>query len=98
MVFLRLKTKFRSYAEEINEGLKEIAKGTEKSKEEANHLFNCFLYCLQPAVRSKIRVYSIDSDHNLDYTIFEAIIQGIILKKSSIYSLIYFSSKTRKKS
>jgi len=41
-----------------------------------NSLFNYFLYCLQPAVRSKIRVYSLDGDHDLDDTIFEAIIQG----------------------
>jgi len=56
-----------------------------------NDLFNYFLYCLQPAIRSKIRVYSLDSDHNLDDTIFEAIIQGrlnsfIIIKIISLYS------------
>jgi hypothetical protein len=41
-----------------------------------NNLFNSFLYCLQPAIRSKIQVYSLDDDHDLDDTIFEAIIQG----------------------
>lgn len=43
-----------------------------------NDLFNRFLYCLQPAVRSKIHIYSLDSDHDLDDTIFEAIIEGKI--------------------
>jgi hypothetical protein len=41
-------------------------------------LYNYFLYCLQPAVRTKIRIFSLDSDHDLDDIIFEAIIQGIV--------------------
>lgn len=41
-----------------------------------DQLLNYFLYCLQPAIRNKIQIYSLDSDHDLDDTIFEAIIQG----------------------
>jgi len=72
----RLKTKFRPYADEILDGLRDISKGSKSSAEEMNNLFNSFLYCLQPAIRSKIQVYSLDDDHDLDDTIFEAIIQG----------------------
>ncbi len=42
-----------------------------------NDLFYHFLYCLQPAMRNKIQIFSLDSDHDLDDTIFKAIIQGI---------------------
>ncbi|CAM4802072.1 unnamed protein product [Rotaria magnacalcarata] len=72
----KLKTKFHSYEDEIYDGLKEISKGSKTSKEEMDRLFKYFLYCLQPAVRSKIRIYSLDSDQPLDDTIFEAIIEA----------------------
>jgi len=42
-------------------------------------LFHYFLYCLQPAIRNKIQIFSLNSDHDLDDTIFEAIIQGIFM-------------------
>ena len=73
--FWRLRKKFRPYAHEILNGLNDIEKGDKKNKK-IEVLFNEFLYCLQPAVRSRIRVYSLDDDHDLDDTIFEAIIQG----------------------
>lgn len=73
---LRLKIKFLPYADEIYEGLKDISKGSKMSDDQMNELYKCFIYCLQPAVRSKIRVYSLDSEEHLDDTIFEAIIEG----------------------
>jgi len=42
-----------------------------------DNFLNSFLYCLQPANRNKIQIFSLDSDRDLDDTIFEAIIQGI---------------------
>lgn len=77
-----MKTRFRSYEEEILEGLAEIEKGTKDKKDKnkrLDELFLVFLYCLQPAVRSKIQVFSLDGDYDLDDTIFQAIIQGKIL-------------------
>jgi hypothetical protein len=62
-----------------------------------NNLFNSFLYCLQPAIRSKIQVYSLDDDHDLDDTIFEAIIQGKLNSFFQLISIIYRSSKTTEK-
>ena len=76
-----MKTRFRSYEEEILEGLAEIEKGTKDKKDKnkrLDELFLVFLYCLQPAIRNRIRIFSLDSDHDLDDTIFEAIIQGSI--------------------
>ncbi|UJR35044.1 hypothetical protein I4U23_027820 [Adineta vaga] len=79
----RLKMKFHPYAEEICDGLKDISKG---SKKDGNfeELFHCILYCLQPAVRSKIRIYSLDSDLDLDDTIFEAIIHAKQAESSDV--------------
>ncbi len=62
----------------MRDGIREITKGTNPSDKKFNDLFNSFLYCLQPAVRSMIRIYSLDSNHDLDDTIFEAIIAGKI--------------------
>jgi hypothetical protein len=58
--------------------LRDISKGSKTSEKEIDGLFNYFIYCLQPAVRSNIRIYSLESDHELDDTIFEAIIEGRI--------------------
>ncbi|CAF1532094.1 unnamed protein product [Adineta ricciae] len=66
---------FDQYEDEIRLGLKDISKGSKSSEETINHLFKCFLFCLQPAIRCKIQVYSLDGDHDLDDTIFVAIIQ-----------------------
>ncbi|CAF1134485.1 unnamed protein product [Rotaria sp. Silwood1] len=72
----RLKTKFRSYADEIRDGLRNISKGSNSSDKQINELFKYFLYCLQPAVRSRIRIFSLDSNESLDDTIFEAIVDA----------------------
>ncbi|CAM2727627.1 unnamed protein product [Rotaria socialis] len=72
----KLKTKFLVYADEIYDGLKDISKGSKISKEEMDNLFKSFLYCLQPAIRSKIRIFSLDSGQNLNDTIFEAIVEA----------------------
>ncbi|CAF3990732.1 unnamed protein product [Rotaria sordida] len=71
-----LKTKFRPYTNEIRDGLRDISKGSKTSDKEMDELLKCFLYCLQPAVRSKIRIFSLDSDESLDDTIFEAIVEA----------------------
>ena len=60
----------------MRKGLQSISKGSKTSDEEIDELLNCFLYCLQPAVRKKIHTFSLDSDCDLDDTIFQAIIQG----------------------
>lgn len=57
-------------------GLKGISKGSKTSEKEIENLLDYFLYCLQPAVRKKIHIFSLDSDCDLDDTIFQAIIQG----------------------
>ena len=54
-------------------------------------LFHYFLYCLQPAIRSKIRIYSLDSDHDLDDTIFEAIIGGKLIDSTPSNSILLLS-------
>jgi hypothetical protein len=59
--------------------LKDISKGSRTSEKQMDDLFHYFLYCLQPAIRNKIKIFSLNSDHDLDDTIFEAIIQGIFL-------------------
>ena len=74
--FFRLQKFFHRYEADIRNGLKDISKGSRTSEEEMNKLFYYFLYCLQPAIRNKIQIFSLDSDHDLDDTIFEAIIQG----------------------
>lgn len=71
----RLAAFFYAYIDEIRDGLKDISKGSNKD-DSFEKLFHCILYCLQPAVRPRIRIYSLDSDHDLDDTIFEAIIHG----------------------
>lgn len=75
---IRLQNLFCHYEKEIRNGLKDISKGSRSTDEEINKLFYYFLYCLQPAIRNRIRIFSLDSDHDLDDTIFEAIIQGSI--------------------
>ena len=72
----RLKIKFGSYVDEILDGLREISKDSKTWERRVGDLLVYLLYCLQPAVRSKIRIFSLESDHKLDDTIFEAIIQG----------------------
>ena len=94
--FLRLKTQFYSYADEICDGLKDISKGSKKN-ENFDELFHCILYCLQPAVRSRIRIYSLDNDRDLDDTIFEAIIHGKETFAIVIFFQFKFFSKTREK-
>ncbi|CAF4117301.1 unnamed protein product [Rotaria sp. Silwood2] len=80
------KNLFRRYEEEIRNGLKAISKGSRTSDKQMDELFNYFLYCLQPAVRHKIQIYSLESNHDLDDTIFEAIIQAKQKKNSEINS------------
>jgi hypothetical protein len=78
LFFCRLKRLFPRYEDEIRNGLKDISKGSQTSNEQKiDDLFYYFLYCLQPAIRNKIHIFSLDSDHDLDDTIFQAIIQGI---------------------
>ncbi|CAF0766794.1 unnamed protein product [Rotaria sp. Silwood1] len=72
----KLKTKFRPYADEIRDGLRELSKGSKTSDKQIDELHKYFLYCLQPAVRSKIRIFSLDSNESLDNTIFEAIVEA----------------------
>jgi hypothetical protein len=74
----RLRNFFHLYEDEIRHGLKDISKGSKTSEKQMNDLFHYFLYCLQPAIRNKIQIFSLDNDHDLDDTIFQAIIQGII--------------------
>ena len=81
----RLEKAFEPYLVDIRDGLKEVSKGSKTSEKELKDLSNAFLYCLQPAMRSKIRVYSLDSDYDLDDTIFEAIIQGEQTNESSSF-------------
>ena len=76
---LRLRHLFSSYKDAIRQGLKDISKGSRTSDEEMNNLLDYFLYCLQPAMRNRIQIFSLDSNFDLDDTIFEAIIQGICL-------------------
>ncbi|CAF3545225.1 unnamed protein product, partial [Rotaria sp. Silwood2] len=72
----KLKVKFLPYADEIRDGLRDISKGSKTSEKQMEQLFKYFLYCLQPAVRCKIRIFSLDSNESLDDTIFEAIVQA----------------------
>ena len=72
----RLKNLFLQYEEEIREDLKAISKGSKTSNKLMDQLYFKILYCLQPNVRKKIKIFSLDSDRDLDDTIFEAIIQG----------------------
>ena len=74
--FSRLREKFHLYLSEITSGLKSISKGSRTAPKDINMFLNQFLFCLQPAFRSYIRIFSLDSEHNLDDTIFEAIING----------------------
>ncbi|CAF1350811.1 unnamed protein product [Didymodactylos carnosus] len=67
---------FHNYEEEIRAGLVEITKGSKKSEKEMDDMFYLFLYTLQPSLRANIKSFSLDSDHDLDETIFEAIIEA----------------------
>lgn len=88
-VFLsvRLRGLFPVYEEEIRQGLKDISKGSRTSDEQINDLFYYFLYCLQPSLRNRIQIFSLDSNYDLDDTIFEAIIQG----NSSFHGSFFYS-------
>ncbi|CAF4113570.1 unnamed protein product, partial [Rotaria sp. Silwood2] len=68
------KTNFLPYVNEIRDGLRDISKGSSSSTKQINKLLEYFLYCLQPTVRSKIRIFSLDSNESLDDTIFKAIV------------------------
>ena len=81
----RLTDFFHLYQGEIRAGLKEISKGAKTSEETIDKLLKDFLFCLQPAVRTKIKIFSLDSDRDLDDTIFEAIIQGRSLHERWIF-------------
>lgn len=84
----RLEKAFEATLSEMRDGLREISKGSKTSDKELKDLLKSFLFCLQPVFRSKIHIYSLDSEYDLDDTIFEAIIQGkltqIYLKSISI--------------
>jgi hypothetical protein len=67
---------FKDFIDDIRDGVREISKGSKSSEEKTDESLNYCLQCLHPAMRSNIRVYSLDSDHDLDDTIFEAIIHG----------------------
>ncbi|CAF1110172.1 unnamed protein product [Rotaria sordida] len=82
----KLRNLFRRYEEEIRNGLKAISKGSRTSEKQMDELFNYFLYCLQPAIRNKIQIYSLESNYDLDDTIFEAIIQAKQKKSSETNS------------
>ncbi|CAF1054407.1 unnamed protein product [Adineta steineri] len=71
-----LKEFFRRYEDEIRHGLKDISKGSKITEEKIDTLLKYFLFCLQPTIRRKIQIFSLDSDRDLDDTIFEAIIQA----------------------
>lgn len=90
ILLYRLTNKFRAYDDEIRKGLLDIALG-DKNDKKREALFNDFLYCLQPAVRARIHIYSLDSDQTLDDTIFEAIIKGIVhsIKTQFIFSFLF---------
>ncbi|CAF1230161.1 unnamed protein product [Rotaria sordida] len=70
------KTNFLPYIDEIRDGLRDISKGSNSSDVQIDKLLEYFLYCLQPTVRSKIRIFSLDSNESLDDTIFEVIIHA----------------------
>ncbi|CAF0835391.1 unnamed protein product [Didymodactylos carnosus] len=70
-----LRQRFYAYEEEINDGLGQIT-GSKKSDKDMEDLLYRFLYCLQPALRSHIKSFSLDSDRPLAETIFEAIIEA----------------------
>ncbi|CAF3341207.1 unnamed protein product, partial [Rotaria sp. Silwood2] len=70
------KTNFLPYVNEIRDGLRDISKGSSSSTKQINKLLEYFLYCLQPTVRSKIRIFSLDSNESLDDTIFKAIVHA----------------------
>ncbi len=78
--------------------MKDISKGSRTSEKEIDNFLNSFLYCLQPANRNKIQIFSLDSDRDLDDTIFEAIIQGIFFynKRIALWKFIFYSKKTEK--
>jgi hypothetical protein len=75
--------------------LKNISKGSKTSEEKINKLLKYFLFCLQPAVRNKIQIYSLDSDHDLDDTIFKAIIQSIFVDRILIFQYFFFVAKQK---
>jgi hypothetical protein len=81
----------------MRNGLKDISKGSKTSDKQMDELFHYFLYCLQPAIRSKIRIFSLESDHDLDDTIFEAIIQGMLDDAKILFFECILCSKTKGK-
>ncbi|CAF4338765.1 unnamed protein product, partial [Rotaria sordida] len=78
-----LRNLFRRYEEEIRNGLKAISKGSRTSEKQMDELFNYFLYCLQPAIRNKIQIYSLESNYDLDDRSHSDITRVIISKISN---------------
>ena len=81
----RLEKVFEATLSEMRDGLREISKGSKTSEKELKDLLKSLLFCLQPVLRSKIHIYSLDSEYDLDDTIFEAIIQGKLTNLSQIH-------------
>ena len=94
--FSRLRNLFPRYAVEIHNGLKDISKGARTSNEQIDDLFYYFLYCLQPAIRTRIQIFSLESDHDLDDTIFQAIIQGRNERSHSFESIFALQPNSRR--
>jgi hypothetical protein len=65
------------------------------SKEKIQMLAEQVMYCLQPAVRSNITVFNLNSDNDLSETIFRSISKGksIYFLNVDLYSSIYVAYK-----
>jgi len=70
-LFFRLEDLFVNHIDQLDEDLKQ----TLSLKETNKLLLSQVMYCLQPAVRSDITVFNLNSDNDLSETIFRSICQ-----------------------
>ena len=87
----RLRDLFDPYLVDIRVGLRSVSKGSKTSEKEIDKHLDYFLYCLQPAVRKKIHIFSLNSDRDLDDTIFQAIVQSRSTVLSRSHGAVFFS-------
>jgi hypothetical protein len=66
---------FHKYKDSLENDLKSTLCLNEKLSERVGELVKQVMYCLQPAVRSNITVFNLNSDSNLSETIFRSICQ-----------------------
>lgn len=66
---------FKKYENQLEEDLKNTLFFADNSKKNIDEYVKQMMFCLQPAIRSNITVFNLNSDSSLSETIFRSICQ-----------------------